>query len=62
MVGTYLGFAVVSGMCIFWLLAPFTNPHAGLGDRRQGLRTTLTLTGFYDKMLDRLLRVRAWRA
>ena len=26
MVGTYLGFAIVSGMSIFWLLAPFTNP------------------------------------
>ena len=26
MVGTYLGFAVVSGMSIFWTMAPFTNP------------------------------------
>jgi simple sugar transport system permease protein len=26
MVGTYLGFAAVSGMSIFWLLAPFHDP------------------------------------
>ena len=26
MVGTYLGFAVVSGMSIFWTMAPFHNP------------------------------------
>jgi simple sugar transport system permease protein len=55
MVGTYLGFAIVSGMSIFWLLAPFTNPTLVWAIGGKGLRTTLALTGVYDKILDRWL-------
>lgn len=54
MVGTYLGFAMVSGMSIFWLAAPFTNPTLVWAIGGRGLRTTLTLSGVYDKLLDRL--------
>jgi simple sugar transport system permease protein len=56
MVGTYLGFAVVSGMSIFWIAAPYHNPAVvwALGGR--GLRTTLTLSGAYDRLLDKLWR------
>ena len=54
MVGTYLGFAVVSGMSIFWLVAPFTNPTMVWALAGRGLRTTLTLSGAYDKLLDKL--------
>jgi simple sugar transport system permease protein len=54
MVGTYVGFAAVSGMSIFWLLAPFTSPQLVWAIGGHGLRTTLTLAGFYDKLLDRL--------
>jgi simple sugar transport system permease protein len=54
MVGTYLGFAVVSGMSIFWIAAPFTNPALVWAISGRGLRTTLTLSGVYDKLLDRL--------
>ena len=54
MVGTYLGFAIVSGMSIFWLAAPFTNPTMVWAIGGRGLRTTLTLSGVYDKLLDRL--------
>ena len=43
MVGTYLGFAVVSGMSIFWVLAPFRNPQLVWAIGGKGLRTTLTL-------------------
>lgn len=52
MVGTYLGFAVVSGMSIFWLLAPFHNPKLVWAIGGIGLRTTLALTDAYDKILD----------
>jgi len=55
MVGTYLGFAIVSGMSIFWLLAPFTNPTLVWAIGGKGLRTTLSLGGIYDKVLDRWL-------
>jgi simple sugar transport system permease protein len=54
MVGTYLGFAVVSGMSIFWLLAPFHHPQLVWAIGGRGLRTTLTLSGFFEKLLDRL--------
>jgi simple sugar transport system permease protein len=54
MVGTYLGFAIVSGMSIFWLAAPFTNPTLVWAIGGRGLRTTLTLSGAFDKLLDHL--------
>ncbi len=54
MVGTYLGFAVVSGMSIFWTMAPFHNPDLVWAIAGHGLRTTLTLTGSYDGLLDKL--------
>ena len=54
MVGTYLGFAVVSAMSIFWTMAPFNNPQLVWAISGRGLRTTLTLTGVYDKLLDNL--------
>jgi simple sugar transport system permease protein len=56
MVGTYLGFAVVSMMSIFWLLAPFKSPTLVWAIGGKGLRTTLSLGGIYDKVLDRWLR------
>lgn len=55
MVGTYLGFAVVSMMSVFWLLAPFRNPTLVWAIGGRGLRTTLSLGGVFDKVLDRWL-------
>ena len=54
MVGTYLGFAVVSGMSIFWTVAPFHNPQLVWAIAGHGLRTTLTITGVWDRLLDSL--------
>jgi simple sugar transport system permease protein len=54
MVGTYLGFAVVSGMSIFWLIAPYHNPQLVWALGGKGLRTTLTLTGFFDHLIDQV--------
>ncbi len=56
MVGTYLGFAIVSMMSVFWLLAPFQNPTLVWAIGGRGLRTTLSLGGIYDKVLDRWLQ------
>jgi len=58
MVGTYIGCAIVSVMSIFWLLAPFHNPTMVWAIGGKGLRTTLTLNGVYDKILDRFLEFR----
>jgi len=54
MVGTYLGFSIVSGMSIFWTIAPFHNPALVWAIGGHGLRTTLTLGGTYDRLLDKL--------
>ena len=54
MVGTYVGFSIVSGMSIFWTMAPFRNPELVWAIGGKGLRTTLTLTGSFDKLLDKL--------
>jgi len=54
MVGTYLGFAIVSGMSIFWTLAPFHNPALIWAIGGRGLRTTLSLPDSASKILDNL--------
>ncbi|MBA2133101.1 ABC transporter permease subunit [Capillibacterium thermochitinicola] len=55
MVGTYVGFAVVAGMCIFWLTAPFNNPSMIWAIGGQGLRVTITLYEHYSKVLNNFL-------
>lgn len=58
MVGTYVGFAVVSGMCMFWLLMPFRNPRLIWTLGGEGLRVTISLSDFFSNVLDNLLAVR----
>jgi simple sugar transport system permease protein len=55
MVGTYVGFAVVAGMCIFWLTAPFKNPSMIWAIGGKGLRVTLTLYEHYSRILNNFL-------
>jgi len=56
-VGTYMGFSIVSLMCIAWLLLPFKSPEMIWAIGGRGLRTTITLAGRYDKVLDNLIVV-----
>ncbi|MBI2945136.1 MAG: ABC transporter permease [Candidatus Wallbacteria bacterium] len=58
MVGTYVGFSVVSGTCIFWLLAPFHNRKLIWPIGGQGLRTTLPCTSGMSRFLDDAWRVK----
>lgn len=53
-VATYVGFSVVQGMCIFWLLAPFKNPEMVWAYGGTGLRTTISLESSFDKVLNSL--------
>jgi len=57
MVSTYSGFSVVSLMCIAWLLLPFKNTEL-IWPIGNGLRTTITLTKYYDKILDNFLAIK----
>jgi len=59
MVGTYVGFAVVSGMCMFWLLMPFRNPRLIWTLGGEGLRVTISLSDFFSNVLDNFLAIRA---
>lgn len=53
-VGTYMGYSIVSLMCIGWLIIPFKNPEMVWAIGGKGLRSTIALSGRYDKVLDKL--------
>ncbi len=57
MIATYVGFSAVSFMCMMWLLLPYTSPTMVWGLSGKGLRTTISLEGFYDKVLANFLRI-----
>lgn len=51
MVATYVGFSAVSFMCMMWMLLPYKSPTMVWGFAGKGLRTTISLEGFYDNIL-----------
>lgn len=55
LIGTYAGFSVVSGMCMFWILAPFTSPKMIWPYGGTGLRVTISLENTFDKILNNWL-------
>ena len=57
MVTTYVGFSTISFMCMMWLLLPYSAPTMVWGLSGKGLRTTISLEGFYDKVLANFLRI-----
>lgn len=54
MVGTYMGFSLVAGMCMFWLLAPFKNPEMIWVVGGKGLRVTIPISHRFGGVLDNL--------
>jgi len=57
MIATYVGFSSVSFMCMMWLLLPYKSPTMVWGYAGKGLRTTISLEGFYDKVLANFLQI-----
>ena len=57
MIATYVGFSSVSFMCMMWLLLPYRKPDMVWGLAGKGLRTTISLEGFYDKVLANFLQI-----
>ena len=51
MIATYVGFSSVSFMCMMWLLLPYHSPTMVWGLSGKGLRTTISLEGYYDQVL-----------
>ena len=57
MIATYVGFSSVSFMCMMWLLLPYKSPTMVWGFAGKGLSTTISLEGFYDKVLANFLQI-----
>ena len=53
-IALYVGFASVMFMSILWLLLPYSNPTMVWGYAGKGLRTTITLEGYWLKILNNL--------
>ena len=58
MIATYVGFSSVSFMCMMWLLLPYHSPTMVWGFAGKGLRTTISLEGFYNEVLASFLQIK----
>ena len=57
MIATYVGFSSVSFMRMMWLLLPYKHPTMAWGFSANGLRTVISLEGYYDKALANILTI-----
>lgn len=57
-IAMYVGFSIVTFMAILWIILPFTSPAMVWGYTGSGLRTTITLDGFWAKILNNFLAIR----
>ncbi|MDR1399771.1 MAG: ABC transporter permease [Treponema sp.] len=57
-IAMYVGFSVVTFMAIMWLVLPYTNPTMVWGYTGQGLRTTITLDGYWAQFLNNFLAIK----
>jgi len=57
MIATYVGFSSVSFMCLMWLLLPYKSPTMVWGFEGKGLRTTISVDGFYKGVLSDFLKI-----
>ena len=57
MIATYVGFSSVSLMCMMWLLLPYHSPNLVWGMAGKGLRTTISLEGYYTQALAKILQI-----
>ncbi|MDR1866781.1 MAG: ABC transporter permease [Treponema sp.] len=54
-IAMYVGFSLVTFMAILWLVLPFSNPTMVWGYTGKGLRTTITLDGYWSHILNDFL-------
>ena len=57
-IAMYVGFSIVTFMAIMWLWLPFTNPTMVWGYTGKGLRTTITLDGYWSRVLNDFLAIK----
>jgi len=58
MIATYVGFSSITLMSIGWLVLPYKSPTMVWGFEGEGLRTTISVEAFWDKILNNFLAVR----
>lgn len=58
MISTYVGFSAVMIMSIAWLVLPYKNPTMIWGYGGEGLRTTISVEGYWRHVLDDFLAIR----
>ena len=56
-IATYVGFSFVFLMNIMWLILPFRNPASVQGFKGEGLRTTISLEGYWIHTLSDFLKI-----
>lgn len=54
MIATYVGFSSVAFMCIMWLILPFKRPDMIWAYGGEGLRTTISVEGYWNKILGKV--------
>lgn len=57
-IAMYVGFAAVMFMSIMWLVLPYSNKNMVWGYEGKGLRTTITLDGYWHRQLSDFLAIR----
>lgn len=57
-IATYVGFSFVFLMNIMWLILPFKNPSSVLGFEGEGLRTTISLDGYWIHQFNDFLSIK----
>ena len=57
-IAMYVGFSIVTFMAIMWLMLPYTNPTMVWGYTGKGLRTTITLDGYWSRILNDFLVIK----
>lgn len=58
MIATYVGFSAVSFMCMMWIILPYHAPNMVWGLSGKGLRTTISLEGYYAGVLSDFLKIK----
>lgn len=57
-IAMYIGFATVTFMAILWLILPYSNPKMVWGYSGKGLRTTISLDGYWLNILNDFLAIK----
>ncbi|MBQ3801120.1 MAG: ABC transporter permease, partial [Treponema sp.] len=57
-IALYVGFAAVMFMSIMWLILPYTSVNMVWGYEGKGLRTTITLDGYWVKQFSNFLMIK----